>query len=493
MQGKKTRSTKLFYQVSLDDLVPADHLYRIIDRELDLRFLYAYTRRYYGKDGQQSIDPVVFFKMCLLGYLNNITSDRALQRFCSDSLACRWFLGYDLDEPLPVHSTLSRTRALLGQAVYLEVFRRVLDLCVQRGMVAGKRQAVDSALVKANASVDSMRRKVIMEDASAYCRQVARENADQPEPASPPAGGPDKEPPAGLSEVSLPAVDTPIVRKRSNKTHRSASDPDARLARKPNKPTDMYFHAQISVDGRQGVIVAALANFADLNDHESLPALLVQSRHNLAKHSLPLAELLADSGYNTYPTLRACRAAGVTPYMNNPSGYQPEREGFTYDAQRDSYWCSQEVELKFQGLKKNHGKYTNRTYASQPADCASCPLRAECLVGKKNYKVLSHSSGKAEYDRMYERLQTGYGQRMLARRKGIVEPVFGTLIHHYGMRKCFARGLEAAGKHVMMASAAFNLTKWLKQAGRPPRKAVQAAAEAVYRFFESYLHLQATF
>jgi len=184
MQGNKQRTSKLFYQFSLEEAVPADHIYRRIDQALDLRFLYNRTRNYYGKDGQQSIDPVVFFKMCLLGYLNNISGDRPLYRYCSDSLACRWFLGYDIDEPLPVHSTLSRTRALFGESLYVEVFGQILGLCVDAGMVSGVRQAADSALIKANASVDSMSRDVIMADVSAYCRQVLQENTDQPEPSA---------------------------------------------------------------------------------------------------------------------------------------------------------------------------------------------------------------------------------------------------------------------------------------------------------------------
>ncbi|MDZ7755444.1 transposase [Rhodohalobacter sp.] len=190
MQGKKQRTPKLFYQFALSDLVPADHPYRRIEQHLDLRFLYKKTRHMYGTEGQQSIDPVVFMKMCLLGYFNNITSDRGVCRFCTDSISARWFLGYDIDEPLPVHSTLSRTRNLFGEELFEEVFCLVLGLCVDAGLVEGKRQAFDSGLVKANASIDSMQRIVIMDDASEYCRQVEQENA---EPASLPVRSNDED------------------------------------------------------------------------------------------------------------------------------------------------------------------------------------------------------------------------------------------------------------------------------------------------------------
>ena len=87
MQGKKTFEPKIFYELSLDRLVPEDDFYRKINSELQLGFLYKATSHYYGNCGQDSIDPVVFFKILLVGYLNNVSSDRALLRFCSDSLA----------------------------------------------------------------------------------------------------------------------------------------------------------------------------------------------------------------------------------------------------------------------------------------------------------------------------------------------------------------------------------------------------------------------
>lgn len=470
MQGKKQRTSKLFYQFSLEQAVPPDHIYRRIDQALDLRFLYKRTRSYYGKDGQRSIDPVVFFKMCLLGYLNNISGDRPLQRFCSDSLACRWFLGYDIDEPLPVHSTLSRTRALFGESLYVEVFAQVLALCVDAGMVSGKRQAVDSALIKANASVDSMSRDVIMADASEYCRQVLQENTEQQEPAEPPTEKKDKEPPpaSGLTPVDIPEAAPSRKRSRSNQTHTSRSDPDARMACKPNKPSDMYYHGHISVDDAQGVVVAAMADYGDRCDHESLCKLINQSLANVSPYKLPLQELLADSRYNTYPNLQICESAGITPYMNNPAGYKPDREGFLYDPASDSYRCVQGATLTFRGENKRRGKYLARIYASRVSDCAQCPLRESCLPKQRSNKIITHSVGKQFYDRMNARVQTDKGRRMIAKRKGIVEPVLGTLIHHNAMRKTFARGKAAATKHVLMASAAFNLKKWIKKAGKSP-------------------------
>lgn len=185
MQGRKDFTPQLFYELSLDGLVPKDNFYRQVNQELNLRFLYKSTKKYYGAEGQQSIDPVVFFKILLVGYLNNINSDRALIRYCSNCLDVRLFLGYDLNEDLPWHSTISRTRQLFGEEVFLELFQKVLSLCVGKGMVRGKRQAVDSAFIKANASMDSLVEKLVvsdveqevLEDASAYVDEL-EENSE---------------------------------------------------------------------------------------------------------------------------------------------------------------------------------------------------------------------------------------------------------------------------------------------------------------------------
>lgn len=140
MQGRKNFNPKMLYQVHLDDLVPQDNFYRRISDYVDFNFLYKLTSKYYGSEGQESIDPVVFFKVCIVGYLNNITSDRKLIAYCSNCLDIRLFLKYDIDENLPWHSTISRTRQLFGENIFLDLFRQILSKCIDSGLVRGKRQ-----------------------------------------------------------------------------------------------------------------------------------------------------------------------------------------------------------------------------------------------------------------------------------------------------------------------------------------------------------------
>ena len=92
MQGRKDIQPKMMYQVNINDLVSDDNFYRLLASTLDLSFLYKATAAYYGTEGQESIDPVVFFKICLVGYLNNVNSDRRLISFCSNCLDVRWYI-----------------------------------------------------------------------------------------------------------------------------------------------------------------------------------------------------------------------------------------------------------------------------------------------------------------------------------------------------------------------------------------------------------------
>ena len=172
MQGKKDYQEKLFASFQLSERIPKHNFYRRLKGELDLGFLYPLTKGYYGESGQKSIDPVVFFKLCLVGYLENITSDRQLMDHCSMRLDILYFLDYDIDEELPWHSTISRTRQLFPEAVFEEVFTRVLSMCVEKGMVSGHTQAIDSAPVKANASMDTLELKVPEEELEAHLQSI---------------------------------------------------------------------------------------------------------------------------------------------------------------------------------------------------------------------------------------------------------------------------------------------------------------------------------
>jgi transposase len=156
MMETKARLFTPVRAVSLDELVPADHFYRHLDRILDLGFVRDLGRDDYATKGRPSVGPVVFFKLQLVMFFEGIRSERQLLRLAADRLSVRWFLGYNLDEPLPDHSSLTRIRTRYG----LDVFRRFLDTIVEQcqhaGLVWGKELYFDATHVLADAAMDSL-------------------------------------------------------------------------------------------------------------------------------------------------------------------------------------------------------------------------------------------------------------------------------------------------------------------------------------------------
>jgi transposase len=472
MQGRKEYTPKMMYQLHLDELVPRDNFYRQLDAALDLHFLYKATEDYYGEEGQESIDPVVFIKICLVGYLNNINSDRRLIEYCANCLDVRLYIRYDLDEPLPWHSTISRTRQLYGEEVFLALFRKVLSLCVQKGMVRGKRQAVDSAFIKANASMDSLVEKEVVEDAEFYLDElnegsefkVSKSKKSRVEYHHAWKKEAYKNQPSNKNSKQLDENGNLIRPKYlSNHTHYSPTDPDARISVKPGKARQMNYFGQIAVDDSNHVITGACADFADQRDSQCLPGILGQSIENLNEHHITIEQVAADTGYSSGTALRYCEEHGIDAYIPNFGLYKPVREGFTYNIELDQYECTRgnKAILPFKRHRVENDGREKKIYWSDNSRCKNCPLRREC-IGKGNFKKLDDTIDKPYYDRMHQKMQTPYAKKISRIRSRTVEPVLGTLLNFLNMRRVNTRGIELATKHVMMAALCYNLKKYMK-------------------------------
>src|SRR5438270_7743299 len=163
MMGSKERNFAQFIHVSLEELVPADHFYRHLDRTLDLSFVREFVQETYAGKGRPSIDPVVFFKLQLVMFFEGIRSERQLMRHAADRLSVLWYLGYDLKEPLPDHSSLTRIRERYGVDVFRRFFEAIVEQCQQAGLVWGKELYFDGTKVQANASTDSLKPRFFVE------------------------------------------------------------------------------------------------------------------------------------------------------------------------------------------------------------------------------------------------------------------------------------------------------------------------------------------
>src|SRR6266705_1460532 len=180
MMGTKARHFAPLINVSLEDLVPADHFYRHLERTPDLSFVRAFVQETYAGKGRPSIDQMVFFKLQLVMFFEGIRSERQLMRHAADRLSIRWFLGYDLGEPLPDHSSLTRIRERYGVELFRRFFEAIVEQCQQAGLVWGKELYSDATKVQANAALSSMKPRFAVE---AHLAALFAQEADEHEEA----------------------------------------------------------------------------------------------------------------------------------------------------------------------------------------------------------------------------------------------------------------------------------------------------------------------
>jgi transposase len=480
--GKKQLQPKMLYTTTLEQLVPSDNFYRRLNKAIDLQWLYKTTKQYYGTEGQESIDPVVFFKMCLIGYINNINSDRRLAEYCADSLGIRLFLGYDIDEPLPWHSTISRTRQLYGEQVFKQLFEQVFEKCIASGMVAGHTQALDGAFLKANASKDSLEIKQVSKSVDEYLLENIKANTTPRRPAKHNKADQEQQHMDGDDEQQtrqLKELDTRYQRQGkdyeempgsegrgkflSNKTHYSPTDPDARIAVKPGKPRELYYNGQIAVDTAHHVITHAESFRADGKDCRDLITIAAQLQTRLNHHGIKIEKILADGAYSSGENYQWLEQQNITPYIPLLGGALSGSEGFVYDEQNDWYICRNNKLLKGSGRVVDDGRgHAVKKYFSLQSDCKNCPIRKSCITDKAKTKKIQHSIYKAELERAKARQQTVKAKVMKRKRSSTVEPVWGTLINFTGMKRLNARGIKAANKMLLLAATVYNLKKWLR-------------------------------
>src|SRR3954463_13329379 len=163
MMGRKERAFGPLPPMTLEALVPPAHFYRHLERTLDLGFVRDLVRDTYAESGRPSIDPVVFFKLQLILFFEGLRSERQLMQVVADRLSLRWYLGYDLTESLPDHSSLTRIRERYGLDVFRRFFEAIVEQCLAAGLVWGEELYLDATKVAANASLASLQPRFAVE------------------------------------------------------------------------------------------------------------------------------------------------------------------------------------------------------------------------------------------------------------------------------------------------------------------------------------------
>lgn len=466
MQGRKEIETRLFYHISLEQLVPQDHLVRRLAETLDLKWVRLATAQHYSRLGRPSLDPVVIAKLLILGYLYDISSERQLMREVQVNLAYRWYVGYDLEEAIPHHSDLSKARKRFGVDLFERLFRDILQRCQQAGLVGGQTVLIDSTVVQANASVDSVVPVLHYRPAEYWeqLEQASESVSDNPEsPAKTPVPSPD----TGAELASEPAETSaepmghkrPRVERHCDKKS-SKTDSEASLFHRPGQESKMAYKAHVMADSRHGVITAVSATAASEDDTAAVPNLLDQHQSHCGRPERAVADHL----YGSQDCLGFLQDRGIETVIpprqgGNKHGGISKRE-FQYDAQADVYHCPGGQVLVRRRRQDKDGKVF---YSAATGICGACALRADCVRSQSPNavrQVTRYDNGYVE--RAEAACHSPHGRRLLRRRQTCIEGLFGQAKNWHGLGRARWRGRAKMRVQVLLTAAVLNLKKRLK-------------------------------
>ncbi len=503
MMGRKERYFAPRPNMSLEDLVPADHFYRHVERALDLSFV----RQTYAGGGRPSIDPVVFFKLQLVMFFEAIRSERLLMRHAADRLSVRWYVGYNLDEPLPDHSSLTRIRERYGVEVFRRFFEAIVEQCQAAGLVWGTELYFDGTKVEANASLDSVKpRFAVAAHLATLFKAQAQEAGDesdqdrsQEEAAFSGQGSPEapKPLPTSLSREEeealaqhneerhdwieqLGAQDRSVTGRsyqRMADLRVSTTDPDATLMLTKHG-ADIGYHTHYVVDGGKArIILNVLVTPSEVMDNQPMLDLLWRVRF---RWKLWPRQVTGDRKYGTEENIAAIEREHIHAYIPLPDHdhrtafFSPDR--FRYEAARDIYICPAGKELHFvQGQSTDR----QRRYRAYVKDCNACPLKAQCTTNKQG-RSLCRSVDEEYLDRVRAYQPTEPYKKALRKRSVWVEPLFAEGKQWHGMRRLRLRERERVNCEALMRAAGQNLKRLLKKRGGRHRP---GPAEAISAFF----------
>jgi hypothetical protein len=190
----------------------------------------------------------------------------------------------------------------------------------------------------------------------------------------------------------------------------------------------------MAVDTAKGVISHVRADFADGRDSQYLPSLAQQVQSRLKANGLLMQELLADAGYSNGSNYHMLEQQGITGWIPVFGKYKPEIAGFPYDKEKDRYLCPMGRPLPFMGFEPNLDGRLQKNYWAAPCDCRQCPSKPTCAP-KARCRKITRTAYDEEYQRAYTRQNSIRGKRMKKLRQSTVEPVFGSLVQHYGLEQ----------------------------------------------------------
>ncbi|CAI2017772.1 Transposase domain (DUF772) [Serratia fonticola] len=468
-----------FETITLDELVPEDHLVRKIDAAIDFEFIRdAVAHLYCPDNGRPAIDPVRLIKMMLLGYLFGVPSERRLVKEIQVNVAYRWFLRMGLTEKVPDASTLSqnRIRRFNNSDVFQQIFDHIVLQALGQGMANGRVLYTDSTHLKADANPRKAVNELRPEGVSEYFTQLNDAvEADRKKREKKP----------------LPAARKTAKNDAVKNTKVSITDPESGFMHRDNKPKGFFYLDHRTVDGKHGIIMDT--HVTPGNVHDSQPFIGRLARQ-VERFNLDTVAVGVDAGYFTSAVCHLTQEmsiALVPGYRRPHKGLNDfQKKHFRYDEARDVYVCPAE-ELLIYGTTDRNGY---RHYRSEPAVCQRCEQRGQCTQNSKAQKTITRHVWEGAKEEANRLRLTKWGKKVYARRKETVERSFADAKQHHGHRYARFRGLSKVQMQCLLAATAQNMKKmallallyavykWLKglMEGQEPHRGPQKKQKAVW-------------
>lgn len=414
---KKNSTQYALEMVTLEQLVPKEHLVRKIDKAIDFEFIRDEVAHLYcHNNGRPAVDPVRLFKIMLLGYLFGIPSERKLMKEIEVNVAYRWFLRMGLTEKVIDASTLSqnRIRRFNDTDVFERIFTNIVFQAMEKGLIGGKHLFTDSTHLKANVNKNKFSNEEQEITASAYIDML---NADI-----------DKE-----REIrgKKPFKEKPTKNKVKN-TKVSTTDPESGFMHRDNKPKGFFYLDHRTVDGKHNIILDTFATKGNINDSQPYIGRL---DHIMATYRFKPEAVGLDAGYHTAvvaESLARREIVGVFGYRRPANHQLPYRT-----TSREGY----------------------RSYATKKSVCLNCSKRRQCTQSKTQPKVITRHIYGDSLDKAQEVRLSEQGKRIYRRRCETVERSFADAKQHHGHRYARFRGLTKVQIQCLLAATAQNIKK----------------------------------
>lgn len=325
MGRKKDREKQQDLWVAASEIVttPAHAFYErlntILNAEKFDQRVEAICRKYYkSSSGRPSITPGTYFRMLLLGYFEGIDSERGIAWRAADSFSFRKFLGFDLSEQTPDHTTVSRTGRLYSIETHSAVMKWVLKILRKHGLADGQSVCIDATTLEANASMKSLVRRDTGQTYDDYLRQLAAaEGIENP------------------SKEQLVRLDRKRKKKTSNDDWTNPNDPSARITKMKDGRTKLAYKAEHAVDLASGAVLAVTVQAADRGDTASYAETLAAAQREATQsHPVGIEEVVMDKGYHSGAVLQDLAARHIRSYVP-----EPERGKRHWSGKADQQQC----------------------------------------------------------------------------------------------------------------------------------------------------------